>query len=82
MEIPGRDGPVFTVVRGSNARRVAAEHRRALRHFLATGDASVLDPFRGQRVGGVELLTDPDLAEYFYETGQLEGGPYPQARPA
>jgi len=39
---------------------LASEHLIALGRFLRTGDTDQLKPFVGKRVGGVELLTDPD----------------------
>jgi hypothetical protein len=80
IRVVGPDGGQFTVVRGSEDRKDNAAHARALQHFLATGDASVLEPFRGRRIGDVDLLVDPDLIEVFDEARRLEGGPYPQAR--
>jgi hypothetical protein len=35
--------------------------------FLADGEIEHLDPFRGQRIGGHLLLTDPGLIEDFEE---------------
>ena len=41
--------------------------------FLATGDVSVLEPFEGETLGGLPLLTDPDLIEDFYfEHGHID----------
>jgi hypothetical protein len=54
------DGYVPVVVRSSRQARLAAEHLVAVGRFLRTGDAEWLKPFVGKRVGGVELLTDPD----------------------
>ena len=35
--------------------------------FLETGEVKWLDPFVGKPVGGLPLVTDPDLIEDFYE---------------
>lgn len=44
-----------------------------VRGFLATGDTDRLDPFVGQRIGGLPLLTDPDLIEEFdQDFGQVD----------
>lgn len=43
------------------------------RGFLATGDSHRLAPFRGDVVGGLPLMTDPDLIEEFDEDfGQVD----------
>src|SRR5690348_9240996 len=59
MAAYGPDGRVDVDVRGSRAASLIGRHFNAVGQFLATGDASVLAPFRGKTVGGVELLTDP-----------------------
>jgi hypothetical protein len=48
------------VVRSSKQAHLASEHLVAVGRFLRTGDAEWLKPFVGKRVGGIELLTDPD----------------------
>ena len=56
----GFDGYEPVVVHSSKQAQVAAEHLVAVGRFLRTGDTEWLEPFIGRRVGGVELLTDPD----------------------
>ena len=47
-------------VRSSKQAQLASEHLVAVGRFTRTGDTEWLKPFVGKRVGGVELLTDPD----------------------
>jgi hypothetical protein len=58
--ILGFDGYVPVVVRPSKQRQLASQHLIAVGRFLRTGNTEPLKPFVGKRVGGVELLTDPD----------------------
>lgn len=60
LRVLGFDGYVPVVVRSSNQAHLASVHLVAVSRFLRTGDTEWLKPFIGKRVGGVELLTDPD----------------------
>jgi hypothetical protein len=60
LNVLGFDGYEPVVVRSSQQAHLASEHLIALGRFLRTGDTDQLKPFVGKRVGGVELLTDPD----------------------
>src|SRR5271167_4682102 len=60
LSVFGFDGYESVVVRSSKQAHLAAEHLVAVGRFLRTGDTEWLKPFIGKRVGGVELLTDPD----------------------
>jgi hypothetical protein len=60
LNVLGFDGYEPVVVRSSKQARLAGRHLVAVGRFLRTGDADWLKPFIGKRVGGVELLTDPD----------------------
>lgn len=60
LNVLGFDGYEPAVVRSSKKAQLAAEHLVAVGRFLRTGDVEWLKPFIGKRVGGVELLTDPD----------------------
>jgi hypothetical protein len=60
LSVLGFDGYQPVVVRSSNQAHLAAEHLIAVGRSLRTGDPEWLKPFIGKRVGGVELLTDPD----------------------
>ena len=51
--------------RGSRVRSLVSRHWNAVGQFLATGDMAVLGPFKGRRVGGVELATDLDVVEEY-----------------
>jgi hypothetical protein len=60
LSVLGFDGYEPVAVRSSKQAHLAADHLVAVGRFLRTGDAEWLKPFIGKRVGGVELLTDPD----------------------
>ena len=60
LNVLGFDGYEPAVIRSSNQAQLASAHLLAVNRFLRTGDAEWLKPFVGRRVGGVELLTDPD----------------------
>jgi hypothetical protein len=55
------DGYVPVSVRSSKQAHIASEHLIAVTRFLRPpGNPDLLKPFIGKRVGGIELLTDPD----------------------
>lgn len=60
LSVLGFDGFEPVVVRSSKQAHLASEHLLAVGRFLRTGDTEWLKPFVGKRLGGVELLTDPD----------------------
>ena len=60
LSVLGFDGYEPVVVRSSRQAHLAADHLVAVGRFLRTGDTEWLKSFIGKRVGGVELLTDPD----------------------
>lgn len=74
MDVVGPTGPVERGVRGSRARALNLEHHRALAVFAGPGggDEAILARFRGKRIAGVELLTDPDLIERLADAGEFE----------
>jgi hypothetical protein len=60
LNVLGFDGYEPVVTRSSKQAHLAADHLVAVDRFLRTWDTEWLRPFVGKRVGGVELLTDPD----------------------
>jgi len=60
LNVLGFDGYEPVVVRSSKQAQLASAHLVAVNRFLRTGDEEWLKPFIGKRVGGIELLTDPD----------------------
>jgi hypothetical protein len=60
LNVLGHDGYVPVSVHSSKQAQLASQHLIAVGRFLRTGDTEWLKPFVGRRVGGVELLTDPD----------------------
>jgi hypothetical protein len=64
------------LVRGSKAASLLGRYNDALAKFFSenpnyAGDESLLEPFHGKRVGGVELLTDPKKLWELHEAGEL-----------
>lgn len=70
MEIPGEDGPILIKVRGSRARNDVARFRNDVFAFLR-GDAKALDKWKGVRIQGHELLTDPRMIRLLGEQENL-----------
>ena len=60
LNVLGFDGYEPVATRSWKQAQLAAEHLVAVGRFLRTGDTEWLKPFIGKRVGGIELLTDPD----------------------
>src|SRR5260370_30859780 len=60
MEILGADGPIVIKIRGSKARSDMARFRNDFFAFLG-GDASALDKWKGVKIQGHDLLTDPGI---------------------
>ena len=70
LEIPGPDGPIVIKIRGSKARSDAARFRNDFFAFLG-GDAGALDKWKGVKIQGHELLTDPRVIRLLGEQGNL-----------
>jgi len=68
----GFDGYVPVTVHSPKQAKLASQHLNAVSRFLRTGDTKVLKPFIGKRVGGVELLTDPDRLHEFADAGLVK----------
>jgi hypothetical protein len=72
LSVLGTDGYEPVVVRSSNQAQLASSHLVAVNRFLRTGDTKWLKPFVGKRVGGIELLTNPDRLEVFADAGLVK----------
>lgn len=72
MAVLSTTGVVEIDVRGSRARSQVARHWNAIRRFAGTGDLQPLLAFKGVRVGGVELATDPDAIEEYLRRGEID----------
>ena len=72
MSVLSVDGVVDIDTRGSRVRSTIGSHWNAVRQFGATGDVALLEPFEGNRVGGVLLETDPDQIEEYLRQGGLD----------
>jgi len=66
------EGPKDLIVRGSRGSSLVGAHWNAIERFLSTGDTNRLTPFRGKRVAGHTLETDPDAIEREARRGELE----------
>jgi hypothetical protein len=72
LNVLGFDSYVPVTVRSSKRAQLASEHLIATGRFIRTGDTEWLKPFVGKRVGGVELLTDPDRLREFADAGLVK----------
>jgi hypothetical protein len=72
LTVLGSDGYVPVTVRSSKQAHLASEHLIAVGRFTRTEDADLLKAFVGKRVGGVELLTDPDRLHDFAGAGLVK----------
>jgi hypothetical protein len=72
INVLGYDSYVPASVRSSKQAQLASEHLIAVSRFLRTGDTEWLKPFVGKRVGGFELLTDPDRLRELAEAGLIK----------
>jgi hypothetical protein len=70
MEVPGPDGPVVIKIRGSKARNEIARFRNDVFAFLG-GDVTALNKWKGVKVQGHELLTDPRILRLLGEQENL-----------
>lgn len=67
INVFGADGYEPVTVGSSKHAQLASRHLIAINTFLRTGDTKQLKPFRGKRIGGIELLTDPKRIREFAE---------------
>jgi hypothetical protein len=73
INVLGYDGYEPVVVHSSKQAHLASQHLIAVARFLRPpGDRELLRPFIGKRVGGVELLTDPDRLEILGDAGLVK----------
>ena len=69
LQIPGPDGPIQVTVKGSKAASELAAYVSARAAFLRSGDESALRRFKGKKIGGQLLVTDPKLLTEQAEQG-------------
>jgi hypothetical protein len=60
VNVLSAEGYVPATLRSSKQATLTSQHLIAVNRFIRTGNMAWLKPFLGKRVGGVELLTDPD----------------------
>ena len=72
LNILGFDGYVPVLDHSFKKAQLASQHLNAVGRFLRTGDTEWLKPFVGKRVGGVELLTDPDRLHVLGDAGLVK----------
>lgn len=70
LEIPGPDGPIVVKIRGYKAKSEMVRFRNDFFSFLG-GDRSALDKWKGVRIQGHELLTDPRIIRVLGEQDNL-----------
>lgn len=70
MEIPGSDGPVVIKIKGYKAKTDIARFRNDVFSFLG-GNRSALEKWKGVRIQGHELLTDPRIIRLLGEQDNL-----------
>ena len=72
---------VAAVEVGSDAASAIGQHWNAVKHFLHTGDTSVLTPFAGSRILRYQFEVDPAKIERWAMRGELDfEDPYEQGR--
>jgi AcrR family transcriptional regulator len=71
VKVIGPEGPTWVDLRGSRVASTVGEYWNAVRAYLETGEEAGLARFRGLRVGGVELLTDPAAIEEVARRGEV-----------
>jgi hypothetical protein len=59
LQVPGLHGPIDIEVRGSKEASRAARYKAAVNRFLR-GDLKALDRWKGKKIAGIELITDPE----------------------
>jgi hypothetical protein len=58
LQIPGPNGPRDIAVRGSKTASKFANYKASINRLLR-GDSHALDKWRGKKIAGIELVTDP-----------------------
>ena len=71
MRLLTGDGTIAVEIRGSRAAATIGGYWNAVHHYLATGDTGPLQRYQGKRVGGVVLVTDPNVIEHVAHIGEL-----------
>lgn len=71
VHVIGPDGERWIDTHGSRAASTVGEYWNAVRHYLSTGDEGPLERFRGLKVAGVELETDPDVIDELARRGEV-----------
>ena len=67
LSIFSPDGYRQIVVRSSKQAQLASQHLNAIQQYLRNGNPDLLLPFRGKRIGGIELLIYPARIREFAE---------------
>ena len=70
LEIPGPDRPIVVKIRGYKAKSEMARFRNDVFSFLG-GDQTALNKWKGVRIQGHELLTDPRIIRVLGEQDNL-----------
>ena len=65
-------GLIEIEVRNSKDATLISRYMTALKDYLATGEKSFLDRFRGRRVGTHRFITDPDILDELADAGEVD----------
>jgi hypothetical protein len=60
LQIPGPDGPRDITIRGSKTASEFANYKAAINRLLR-GDRNAMARWRGKKIAGIELITDPKI---------------------
>jgi hypothetical protein len=60
LQIPGTNGPRDIAVRGSKTASKFASYKASVNRLLR-GDSHAMDKWRGRKIAGVELVSDPKI---------------------
>lgn len=60
LQIAGRNGPREVIARGSKIASKFAHYKADTNRFLR-GDRHAMDKWRGKKIAGIELITDPKI---------------------
>ena len=72
VKLPGVQGPVFRLARGSEESELASHYLSSLQRWSRRRKTYELTPFKGKTVGGYELITDERTLRALQDAGLLQ----------
>jgi len=72
MRLITPSGVIAARIDNPDERSIVGRHANAVGRFLATGETDGLVPFRGVKIAGHQLQTEPDALEAWAAQGELE----------